>query len=48
VIHRVRPGGNGKPAEFELMLDSSRPGQASPGEGRLVLLPTFDHQGVSQ
>jgi hypothetical protein len=47
LIRRVRPGGNGRPAEFELMLDSSRPGQPSRAEGRLVLLPTFDRQGVS-
>lgn len=47
VIRRIRSAGNGRPAEFELMLDSARPGQPSRGEGRLVLLPTLDRQGVS-
>lgn len=47
VIRRVRSGGNGRPAEFELMLDSARPGQPSRDAGRLVLLPTLDRQGVS-
>ena len=48
VIQRVRTGGNGRPAEFELMLDSARPGQPWREEGRLVLLPSLDRQEGSR
>lgn len=47
LIRRVRKGGNGRPAEFELMLESAGSGQSG-GMKRLILLPKLGDQGVSR
>lgn len=43
-IRRIRPGGNGKSAEYELLLDSSRPGRY---DNDVVPLPFLNEQGVT-
>jgi len=47
-ISRIRQGGNGRPAEFELQLDSSRPGHPNPNRNGLVLVPRIADQRGTQ
>lgn len=48
LIRRVRTGGNGVPSEYELLLDSSRPGAASSNVREPIPFPVRMQQGAAQ